>query len=408
MSTPPLDDDLAREVVDTLRRCGDNQSEAARAMGLSRQTFRSRLEVAARRGLLGFSPVLPGFNVSKTTEVLDANGVIARQFIQQKPSPGDKFEVPEGHVVKGISSLVDADGNVVNQWIKTREGDHSLRMEDAIKAAAEAYTGHTALPEPSIHTDDDLLTIYPIVDLHLGLYAWGKETGADYDLDIASDLLKNAVKQLVARSANATQAIILDMGDYFHTDDSRNQTKRSHNPLDVDTRYAKVLQTGVELARECIELALQKHRQVVYRKLPGNHDDESSLMLAINMASWFRNDPRVRVDTDPSRFFKHVHGRVMIAATHGDMLKMNDMASFMASNWPKEWGDTEFRYAYTGHVHHDRVKSGGGVRAESFNTLAAKDAWHAASGYVSSRSAVSITMHKEKGEVDRFTINLPR
>ncbi len=64
--------------------------------------------------------------------------------------------------------------------------------------------------------------------------------------------------------------------------------------------------------------------------------------------------------------------------------------------------------AYTGHVHHDRVKSGGGVRAESFNTLAAKDAWHAASGYTSPRSAVSITMHEDMGEVDRLTVNLPR
>ena len=45
-----------------------------------------------------------------------------------------------------------------------------------------------------------------------------------------------------------------------------------------------------------------------------------------------------------------------------------------------------------------------GLRAESFNTLAAKDAWHAGEGYQSPRNMVSITLHKARGEVDRFTV----
>ncbi len=402
MPTPRLRDELAKEAADAFVALGDKTAAAA-LLGLQRNTFCSRLKVAAERGMLGTKPVLPGFAI-KSIASKDADGA----WVKQAREVGEEFEVPTGHTVKGVSALVDAEGRTIQQWVKTREDAQSRdAMELAIHEAFDRHVGYSELPPAPTFTDASLLTIYPIVDLHLGLFSWGKETGADYDLKIASALLRNTIANLVARSARSHTAIVLDMGDYFHADDSRNQTKRSGNPLDVDTRYARVLQVGVELAVHCIELALQKHEHVIYRKLPGNHDDETSLMLAIALAAWFRNNPRVTVDTDPGRFFMHCFGKVMVAATHGDMLRMGDMAGFMAANWAKEWGVTEFRYAYTGHVHHDRVKSGGGVRAESFNTLAAKDAWHAASGYVSARSAVSITMHREMGEIDRLTVNLP-
>lgn len=401
MPTPPLSDEILTAAVEA-RAAHATTVDAAQSLGVSESTLRHRLARAAERGLMGYKPVLPGFAVkSVASKEGDA-------WIKQTKEHGDVFAVPAGHSVKGVSALVDADNRVIQQWVKTRDDGKQDATREAIEAAFAGYAGRAVLPPAPSYTDDDLLTVYPIVDLHLGLYAWGRETGADYDLKIAADLLRRSVANLVARSANSRTALVLDLGDYFHADDSRNQTKRSGNPLDVDSRYARVLQVGVELAVECIELALQKHERVTYRKLPGNHDDETSLMLAIALAAWFRDNPRVTVDTDPGRFFVHRFGKVMISATHGDMLKMGDMAGFMAANWPKDWGATEFRYAYTGHVHHDRVKSGGGVRAESFNTLAAKDAWHAASGYVSPRSAVSITMHKDLGEVDRLTVNLPR
>jgi hypothetical protein len=101
------------------------------------------------------------------------------------------------------------------------------------------------------------------------------------------------------------------------------------------------------------------------------------------------------------------HGACMIAATHGDQLRMGDMAGFVAANWPEQWGKTKYRYGYTGHIHNEKalaVNTLRGLRAESFNTLAAKDAWHAGEGYQSPRNMVSITLHKDRGEVDRFTV----
>lgn len=398
MPTPSLSDELALEAAAAFKEYG-TKTHAAEALGLSRSTFRGRLEFAARRGLLGPAEALPGFMIkSIATKTGDS-------WVKQTHETGEEFAVPDGHIVKGVSALLDADGRTVQQWVKTREGNSPI-LTEAIKAAFEQYEPAPLIAPPA-YTNSDLLTVYPVADLHLGMFSWAKETGADYDLKIAAELLRSSMNGLVARSANSKEAVVLDLGDYFHADNSRNQTARSGNPLDVDSRYAKVIQLGFELVIQCIELALQKHDFVEYRKTPGNHDDETSLMLAVAVAAHFRSNERVNVDTSPSRFYMRQHGQCMIAATHGDMLKMGDMAGFVAANWPEAWGKTKFRYGYTGHIHNEKaltVNTLRGLRAESFNTLAAKDAWHAGEGYQSPRNMVSITLHKERGEVDRFTV----
>jgi hypothetical protein len=396
--TPKLTDELCEQTAALFLKY-NSKKMAADAIGIPRNTFCSRLTEAARRGFLGPAKTKPGFVIqSMSSKEGDT-------WVKQVQEPGEEFEVPEGHVVKGVSVLVDADGRTRQQWIKTRE-DGSPTLAAALKAALENYEPAPLVPPPS-YTNGDLLTVYPIADLHLGMFSWAKETGADYDLKIAAELLRSSMNSLVARSAQSKVAVVLDLGDYFHADNSRNQTAKSGNPLDVDSRYAKVVQLGFELVIQCIELALQKHDFVEYRKTPGNHDDESSLMLSVAVAAHFRANERVTVDTSPSRFYMRQHGSCMITATHGDMLRMGDMAGYVAANWPEAWGKTRFRYGYTGHIHNEKalsVNSLRGLRAESFNTLAAKDAWHAGEGYQSPRNMVSITLHKDRGEVDRFTV----
>ena len=399
-----FDRDTAAIAAGYFQRYGSKR-EAAKAMGVSESSFYRMLKAAGKFGIMGTKPVLPGYYLHRTSTQFGPDGELQREWVQQKPEPGEEFAVPDGHIVKGVSALLDAEGRTVQQWVKTREGNAPV-LSDAIKTALQSYEPAPLISPPSF-TNDDLLTVYPIADLHLGMFSWARETGADYDIKIASGLLKSSMNNLVARSANSRQAVVLDLGDYFHADNSRNQTARSGNPLDVDSRYAKVVQMGFELVIQCVELALQKHDFVEYRKLPGNHDDETSLMLAVAVAAHFRANERVSVDTSPSRFYMRQHGSCMIAATHGDQLRMGDMAGFVAANWPEQWGKTKYRYGYTGHIHNEKalaVNTLRGLRAESFNTLAAKDAWHAGEGYQSPRNMVSITLHKDRGEVDRFTV----
>lgn len=407
---PLLEDqkEMARIVFEAVQDEG-SINKAATKLDISRFAAQRYYKIAAAIGLLGTDPVLPGFEIAQVATLKNDAGKTEKTWVKQRPEKGDPFEVPEGQVIKGVSALTDADGRVIAKWIKTKEGAFPV-LEEALRARFDSVVPVRELPAPTARLEEDLLVVYPIADLHLGMFAWAKEGGTDYDLKIAQDAIMDSTLDLIVRSSPAATGLILDLGDYFHADNSRNQTARSGNPLDVDTRYAKVVQVGVDIIIDLIELALSKHERVVYRKLPGNHDDESSVLLSIAIAAHFRLNPRVKVEVDPSRFFVYPHGKALVAATHGDMLKMQDLAGFTAAQWPKLWGESVFRYGYTGHIHNHKQFNADtlrGMTVESFNTLAGKDAWHAGMGYQAPRSMVAITLDKEKGERARMTVTLP-
>jgi hypothetical protein len=378
------EDDLLLEATQAVHDNYGNVSKAAEALGIARSTLRSRIAMAAQRGLVGTSlgQVSPGF------------------------------------LVKHISTNYDKDGTPQQEWVIQQP--EALSYEQTILAVEAALEGRVpALPviqrqleleerTPHDFNVDDLATVYPLVDHHLGLYSWEPETGANYDLQISQDTLRNTFAQLVASSPASRRALILNVGDFFHSDDNSNRTRKSGNILDADGRYAKILEIGVDLEIFAIELALTKHEIVEVRNLPGNHDPYASLALntAIRMA--FRDNPRVHVSRDPSPFFFWRFGKVLIGSTHGDMIKASDMPGVMAAYDPQNWGETEHRYVYLGHVHHNSIGGGEkhGAVWETFRTLAAGDAWHKQSGYASGRSMVAITHHREYGEVIRNTVNI--
>lgn len=407
MATPPLDDDVLQETVGVYETCGRNITATAQALGRPRQTIQHRIKLAAARGMLGTSPVLPGYRITKTTAVTNEDGDVVREFVQQKPESGERFEIPDGHLIKGISALVDANGDTIQQWIKTRAEVVDIeKLIDVIKAEFEAYTGPAALvPEPE-HPDQELATIYPIADLHAGLYAWGAETGEDYDLTIFEETNKKAFSRLVTQSPSSGTAVVLGLGDLLHADNMQNKTARSGNALDVDTRYAKVMQTAIRFMIFAIELVAQKHSKVIVRNLPGNHDDHSALAVSLALDAWFRANDRIDVDISPSRFWWWEFGRTLIGSTHGDMTKMQDLPLIMAASCKEAWGRTDFRLILTGHIHHRSAIETGGVIVESFQSPVARDAWHTAAGYRSGRSMSSITFHEKDGEISRQRVNI--
>ena len=394
--------------VDAYKNFDKNKTHAAASLNLSRSAFRDRLSRAAQLGLCGTDPVMPGFGIKSVSTQLGPEGETQKEWIKQARIGEEQFTLPDGHVIKGVSALVDSSGSVIQQWVKTRYDQAVTDVTAALRGAFSEYEGHATVPDAPLKVDADHATIYPVGDHHLGLYTWKPQVGENYDLNIGKKLLMDTMSSLVASAPNSKLGIILNLGDFFHSDNDTNRTPQSGHVLDVDGRYAKILRVGVDLLIHCTQLALQKHEQVVVRCLPGNHDPVTSLALAIALGAFFHNSPRVRVDDDASAFFKMRFGKVLLTAAHGDTIKHTEMPSFVAATWPQDWGATEFRYCYLGHVHHRSV--GGGERAgmqwETFQILAPKDVWHKNSGYTSGRSMVSITHHKDHGEVMRHTVSV--
>lgn len=404
MAFPPTSDETLAETVAAYQEHG-TQDKAAQALGIDQRTVSKRLKIAAQRGLLlDHKAAMPGYVIHSLAEKVDGKWI---KQVQEPGEPGEPFEAPAGHVVKGVSALVDPDGRVRQQWIKTKADTSVPDLVAALKATFAEYEGHAQpVPAPEV-SDDQLMSVYPIADQHNGLLAWGRETGESYDLQIGADRLRSAMARLVAQSPASAQAIVLNLGDWQHTDDQRNMTPQSGNLLDVDSRYFKILTAGVRLMMDCIELALQKHNRVLVRNIPGNHDPHASIALTVASKAFYARNPRITVDDDPGKFFFHRFGATLIGAHHGDGLKPDRMAMAMATMRRADWGATKYHWFLFGHIHHETVKEVGDVRCESFQTLAANDAYHAGSGYVAGKSLTSVTLHYTDGEVGRHRVNMP-
>ncbi len=405
------------EAILAAYRDAGSEKGAARALGMAKSSVQERLvrlrervqrndtdlAFASERGLLGTEPVLPGYALKRSMAVYGKQGEVVRQYVTQAKAPGAKGETPAGHVVTGVSQLRDASGRVTQEWVKTREGRDPLDVVAAIQAAFEGYqTRHEPILAPAA-ASADLLTLLPLADWHIGAHSWGREMGTDWDLRIAEETIGRAVGNVVERSLASDVGVVLGGRDMMHADNQDNRTARSGNQLDVDGRYPKVFEVASRLTVRTVDAMLRPHRRVVVRIMKGNHDEHCAVVIAHFLYAWYRNEPRVTVDLNPSLFWYHRFGRVMLAATHGHETKLQDLPGVMAARRAEDWGLTRFRYARGFHIHHKRLLGfeAGAVVAESHQAPVAQDAWHDGAGFLSGRTLQTITYHRSFGEVSR-------
>jgi len=317
--------------------------------------------------------------------------------------------VPDGFQVKGVSSLYNKDGVLSAQWVKStadreRQLEILTEMCQGFIQDLPKLTPITIYNEHTIH--EDKLAVYPLGDPHIGMMAWAEECGDSWDLKIAEEVFCSIFDRVVKTAPPCKRALIINLGDFLHRDNSAGTTSRSGNILDCDGRYAKMVQVAVKIKRQMITTALEYHEEVEVWILPGNHDDVGSLFLAIALKHIYENEPRVIINDNPSLFQYHQFGKVLIGAHHGHTCKMQNLPGVMAADKFKEWGLTEHRYWLTGHIHHDSKKEFPGCMVESFRTLAAKDAYGTNGGWRAGRDTKCIVYHREFGEVERHTINI--
>ena len=312
--------------------------------------------------------------------------------------------VAPGQMLRGASTLYKrGEPEPVLQWVKSSADDEQREaiIRASVAALSEDCKGLAPLVDKPAQTMADLLAVYPLGDPHFGMYAWAKEAGDDFDLDIARRLTLGAVDRLVQAAPAAKVAILLPLGDVFHMDDQSNQTPAHRHQLDADGRFVKVLQVGIQTFRHAVLRCLEKHETVIVRFVAGNHDPHAVWALAFSIAAYFDNEPRVSVDLSPAAHWFHRFGSVLIGATHGDKTKHRDLLGVMATDRAEDWGQTKHRYFYTGHIHSQTVTELPGLVCESFRTLAAKDAYAAGAGYRAGRDMRCIVHHRRHGEIER-------
>lgn len=315
--------------------------------------------------------------------------------------------IPQGHAVRGVSSLVDADGQIKAQWIKTSADDRSrdALLEAWTQAVASSRGVLDPIRPPEVDCDDDLLATYLLGDAHVGMYAWKEDAGANFDLEIAERNLVGAVDRLAGLAPAASHGLIINIGDYFHSD-SRSNTTTKGTPVDVDGRWPKVIATGIRIMRRCIDRALQVHRHVTVINEIGNHDTHSSVMLSIALAQFYEREPRVTIDTSPEVFHWFRFGQNLIGTHHGHLVKPKDLLGVIVVDRAQDWAETLYRYFYGGHIHHERVQEFPGFIFESLRSPATSDAWHRGQGYRSGHDIKMDVLHRTRGRINRHIVGI--
>lgn len=322
------------------------------------------------------------------------------------PAHGLVVPAPDGFKAKGASIYREKTEEHPAHWLKLVEDTD--RQAELRRAALDAMVAEIPrLPASAAvsPTRDDLCNLYTFTDFHLGMLAWHREGGADWDLKIAERVLWDSFRKMVDAAPDASTAVLNIQGDFLHSDGLLPVTPAHHHVLDQDGRFSKIVDVAIRVLRRLITHALEKHAKVHLLICEGNHDESSAVWLRRMFAALYDREPRLEVNDSDLPFYVFQHGDVMLAFHHGHKVKNEQLPMLFAAQFPRVWGATTKRYCHTGHRHHVDEKEYSGMTVTQHPTLSARDAYAARGGWIAERAAIAITYHCARGQTGRVYVS---
>lgn len=243
-----------------------------------------------------------------------------------------------------------------------------------------------------------------LYDIHYGALAWAAETGQDYDVNIASEIMAYATDQIVERTKyRDIDHYLLPIGnDYMHLNDVSETTPRNGNKLDVDSRLPGII-TKAEEALFYLVDELKKVAPVKLIWIPGNHDPQTSYFILRTLHGWYRKDEMVNVDTSPKPRKVLSYGPNMLAFMHGCNISKSRKKE-LPNIIMQEALDADclekdqYREIHMGHRHtkgelsFKGTSSHGSFVIRSIPSIAGTDFWHFSNAYVQSSKTAQFFM----------------
>jgi hypothetical protein len=407
MALPPISDETCELAAKCLRDANGNQAEAARLAGdIPRSTFQNWVIQASRRGKLGFQPVLPGYIAKTISTKHNADGEVTSYTVAQGLDRPDAPPFPDGFALKRMTVHRSGDGKLIQEWASAEPSaeETAASMRAVVDALKEEIPHAAPVPAP-LPGNADLLNQFTVTDVHLGSLCWREESGADYDLKIAEQLLMDWFGAAISMAPNAQTAILAQLGDLLHHDSHLSVTPTHAHVLDADSRLQKMIRVAIRAMRRIVAMLLAKHERVHIIMADANHDPAGGAWLREMFAAFFEDEPRVTVDSSASTYYVYEHGETSLFYHHGHRRKIDTVDSVFAGQFRQAYGRTKHSYAHIGHLHSDALKSTNLMKVERHETLAAPDAYAANGGWLADRSAKVITYHRKFGEVSRCIIS---
>lgn len=360
------------QIIEAIKTCGSNR-KAAKYLGINSRTVERRRKSLAQKGWS------PQHDMTRT--------------------------VPDGFMVRGVSTLYNKEGAITQQWVKSQADPSRIRaMIDEAIAGISAEVPRAKKTVAPYQAPNGRLNCYIVTDYHLGMLAWGEETGADWDITIAENMLVSWFQHAISEAPDAEMGVFAQLGDFLHWDGWDAVTPASKHLLDADTRFPKLVSVATRAVRRVIEMMLAKYPRVHVIMAEGNHDPSSSVWLRTLCNALYEREPRVTVDMRPDPYYSVEWGETLLLFHHGHKRKPTNIDATFVAKFREEFGRTKHAYAHMGHMHHVAQIESNLMIVEQHRTLAASDAYASRGGWMSGRDAQVITYDKLDGDRGRKRI----
>jgi hypothetical protein len=245
-------------------------------------------------------------------------------------------------------------------------------------------------------------------DIHIGKETWAEESGEDYNIEIARDVVLSTLDTLLGYARlYGIERILMPMGnDFFNVDNKYNTTTKGI-PQQEDTRWSKTFREGRKLAVEMIDKCATL-APVHVIMIAGNHDEERSFYLGEVLDAWYSKSKNVTVDNRAIKRKYLKFGNNLIGFTHGAHEKIKQLPSIMPIEEPLLWAASKHREWHLGDKHHkqdllNRTEDVDGVTIRLLRSLSATDTWHFDKGYIGApRAAEGFLWDKVDGLIAPF------
>lgn len=278
-----------------------------------------------------------------------------------------------------------------------RDSLHTL-FEHTVKAL-EAHSPSYMPLKASKLTSEHCLMLHP-TDMHIG---------SDSSLGIEKQAIEAISKVMVAaKPFNISQIVLTSGGDLLHFDNPNvTTTKGTHIQSDgssLEEIYDRALRFYVTVIEN-----LAKDYPLHFVSITANHDDTTNLLLSKAIQAWFRKHPNVTFHVSDEEVKSYQWGETMLSWYHGHRIVDNQLPMVIAQTAAEIWGKTRYRYAFLGHLHHNKrltyqsAKEMAGLQLEWLKSVGKPDHWHKQNGFMSLPAVQSFIFSKKTGEVARFT-----
>jgi len=372
----------------------------------------------------------PAADAEQVTKRTDGDSVEARSvsrtirtvddLLRHIEADLDRYEVAASEATKWESASVDRNSGqpVVTELfrvfvrLKPRPGPG---IRECVEAMIEsALAGRRVKAKPLPKSARGPWAVLVVADTHFGKYCWEGTTGeADYDLDIAAQLVADASRELLDLAARYRPArmTVGMVGDIFHYD-SPAGTTTSGTPLERDGRLQKMIGVGTDSVIGVVDDAAKIAAADVVI-VNGNHDETLTWALHRLLVERYQSGGRVRIDEKftPRKYLDH--GGNLLGFVHGHRAKRK-LPQLMAIEAAKAWSRCPYREIHTGHLHHQAaewsrpIETLDGVLVRVAPSLGPADDYHAVNGWLGQRRAMELFVYDEAGGLVAMHVAGPR